>query len=172
MERDEKSVIILLEKKILKAVLYTWVRGKSGQVRGELESKIIVFNSFKPKWCFCVFNRVLHQLNQTKLLNSSCMWMVWDIICDCRSQLKIKMLKRCLAVWFYFCWFAYQYSFIDFIREMLILYILVNKVSPLAHPDGSMTKIRQLHCSNWLVKNYTHQRSAGFVFPSSSSHSF
>lgn len=54
MERDEKGVIILLEKKILKAVLYTGVRKKSGQVRGELESKIIISNSFKPEWFSCL----------------------------------------------------------------------------------------------------------------------
>lgn len=65
--------------------------------------------------------------------------------------------------WFYFCWFAYQYSFIDFVREMLILYILVNKISPSAYPD--MTKIRQLHCSDWLVKNYTASEKSWFCFP-------
>lgn len=75
--------------------------------------KNISSNSFKPRWCFCLLNwGLISWTGPNWMLNSKHReYIETSVNADRRPR--SKCWEWCVAFWFYFCQFTYQYSFIQ-----------------------------------------------------------
>lgn len=135
-EAWEKCNNFIGEKHIKRCTTYMG-EGKISSSQSWACIKSIRSSFLKPKLCFHLLNWILiswtgpNWMQKSRRVNTF-KHHPWMQISDLDQNAR----KWCIAFWFYFCWFTYLYSFIDFSRQMLVLYILVDKISPLPYPDA------------------------------------
>ena len=121
-EKDiERRTIYMGEAKISSSQSWAWIKNTSS-------------NSLKPRCCFCLSNWVLSWPGPNWMLNSSHVWMVWNVICECRSQTKIKMLGVvcCILILFLLVYIPVQFQWLQ--QRDAYFVFLVDKISPAAYP--------------------------------------